>query len=61
MFVYLQEAEIGGFKADWYWCSSLAANGYAWRQQFSDGSQSMDGDWTAGNAREFLIRAIRQF
>jgi TolB-like protein len=65
MFVYLLEAGIGGFKADRYWSSSLDDDsGYAWVQQFSDGSQGNSRSSMNSyreNSEERLVRAIRQF
>ena len=56
MFVYLQEAGIGGFKEDWYWSSSLNDSGHALIQNFRNGSQD-----NSGNTYGRLVRAIRQF
>jgi hypothetical protein len=62
MFVYLHEAGIGGFKADWYWSSSLNGDrGYAWTQQFTNGSQQDAYPFGGENRAEVLVRAIRQF
>ncbi|GHT72343.1 hypothetical protein FACS189456_0580 [Bacteroidia bacterium] len=59
MFVYLQEAGIGGFKAESYWSSSIGESwlGTAvWIQHFSNGSQNIERmDY------EYSVRAIRQF
>jgi hypothetical protein len=62
MFVYLQEAGIGGFKADWYWSSSESGdNNGAWAQRFSDGVQEGIG-WSNGSKNYGrFVRAIRQF
>jgi hypothetical protein len=62
MFVYLQEAGVGGFKADRYWTSSLIDNGYAWTQRFNDGSQTSANYIGDGNSNSgVFVRAIRQF
>jgi hypothetical protein len=62
MFVYLHEAGIGGFKADWYWSSSLNGDrGFAWTQLFSNGSQQDAYSFGGENRGEVYVRAIRQF
>jgi hypothetical protein len=62
MFVYLQEAGIGGFKAEWYWSSSGGGDpSGAWAQRFSDGVQS-DTSYNIGSkGNGYFVRAIRQF
>ena len=54
--MYLKESEIGGFASNFYWSSTEANYGNAWRQGFRSGVQ----DKISFNAT-FRVRAVRAF
>jgi hypothetical protein len=57
MYSNLKLNNLGGFKNEWYWSSTEVNSEQAWRQNFSDGSQSN------GNNKDYTyyVRAVRQF
>ncbi len=54
--LYLQKAVVGGFTNGYYWSSCEYAEGFAWDQYFSDGTQSHGIKYTP-----LYVRAIRAF
>jgi hypothetical protein len=54
--LYVNRAVIGGFTNNYYWSSSEGNINYAWRQNFTDGSQISS---TKNNTN--YVRAIRSF
>jgi len=54
--LYLNKVAISGFASDYYWSSSEYSSSTAWRQSFSNGSQSASTKYV--NAR---VRAVRAF
>jgi hypothetical protein len=68
MYGNLVRRGLGEFKGDWYWSST--ANGkegrYAWRENFTDGTQNSHVasyvEYGKGHrSRKYRVRAIRQF
>jgi hypothetical protein len=59
--MYGKKVAIGGFASFWYWSSSefsVASYGYAWVQDFSDGSQN---GYSKDNGIDSHVRAVRAF
>jgi len=54
--LYLNQALIGGFYADWYWSSSEVNFGVAWVQSFANGSQA-----SGVKSNSYNYRPIRTF
>ena len=54
--MYLQQGAIGGFALNYYWSSTEYANGSAWIQNFSGGSQT-----SASKYDNYYVRAVRAF
>jgi hypothetical protein len=54
--LYLSQALIGGFVADWYWSSSEVNFGTAWVQSFSNGSQASGIKYNS-----YYTRPVRTF
>ncbi len=56
MYDNLKVKELGGFNSSFYLSSSEGNSGGAWRQYFSNGSQSL-----TNGLYSFYVRAIRAF
>jgi hypothetical protein len=56
MYVNLKQNSTGGFSNGLYWSSSAYNTDYAWRQNFSDGSQECYYE-----SYSHSVRAVRQF
>jgi hypothetical protein len=54
--LYLNQASIGGFGAEWYWSSSESSTTQAWTQDFSVGTQALQT-----KTFSFRVRAVRTF
>ena len=55
--LYAQKTVVGGFASNYYWSSTEFADGYAWFQNFLDGSQYGN----SGRDDTFYVRAVRAF
>ena len=55
--LYLNNEAVGGFANNYYWSSTEAGSGAAWRQNFNNGSQFNNGSYS-GTGR---VRAVRAF
>jgi len=54
--LYLNKTAIGGFAAQWYWCSSQNSGSTAFNQYFGNGGQNNNT-----KANTYYIRAVRSF
>jgi len=57
MYWNLKQQGKGSIGSEWYWSSSQESSMYAWRQRFSDGTQSSN---TSKDVK-YSVRAVRQF
>lgn len=54
--MYQNKDSIGGFAGSYYWSSTELDDDYAWRQNFTNGSQNI-----LSKDNEIYVRAIRAF